>query len=151
MWLKFELAESSLIAYVVYYYRFYTDWFYPDDACVESESAYRNCVKKNTNVSISVSQNDTEVGVCGVVTLSQSLTREDQVYRVVCNNGRGYYGNIVYLRKQFDIDGKIAVYEFTVHTAGKFLLMPLIYIIYYTLYSVYSIVYNVYYTLRIIK
>ena len=55
----------------------------------------QECQNKGTNMKVDVFTNDTFVGTCGVIKLTDQLTQASQKYEVTCE----YVGNTVILSK----------------------------------------------------
>ncbi|XP_063688845.1 uncharacterized protein LOC134821947 [Bolinopsis microptera] len=103
-WLKLEFDRTYLIHRVLIYYRFYTNWYDPDNWCALSEANFRKCVDAENNVDVSVYQGEVKQKSCGTLQLTYGLEQADQIYTLICNTE----GDTVKLSKS---TGHIAVFE----------------------------------------
>ena len=103
-WIKLEFDKTYLIHKVVIYYRFYTNWYNPSSWCVQSEDRFRDCVRFDNNVDVSVYQGDVKQKSCGTLQLTNGLERSDQIYTLLCMTE----GDTVKLSKN---EGHIVVFE----------------------------------------
>ena len=115
-WIKIHFDSIIFVNRIIIYYRFYTDWFDSDDACVQSEGVFWSCSENDNNVDVSVYQGDVHQKSCGTLQLTKGLVQSDQIYTLVCDAE----GDTVKLSKD---TGVIAVFEVVVVTRleGKFI------------------------------
>ena len=106
-WLKLEFDKTYFIHKVVFYYRFYTNWFNSSEYCGRSEDLFRACVDWNNNVDVSVYQGEVKQKSCGTLQLTYGLEQSDQIYTLLCNAE----GDTVKFSKS---TGALAVYEVAV-------------------------------------
>ena len=106
-WLKLKFDKTYFVHKVVIYSRFYTNFYWSDGSCVESENNFKNCVDTYNNVDVSVYQGDIKQKSCGTLQLTYGLEQSDQIYTLLCN----IEGDTVKLSKD---TGAIAVYEVAV-------------------------------------
>ena len=106
-WLKLEFDKTYLIHKVVIYYRFYTDWYNPDDGCVQNEERFRRCTNLDSYVDVSVFFGEVKRKSCGTLQLTYGLEQSDQIYTLFCNAK----GDTVKLSKGH---GNIAVFEIAI-------------------------------------
>ena len=109
-WFKLEFDKSYPIHTVVYYYKFFTDWFDPKAGCALSISRFQNCVNSDTGIEVSVYKGQEKQTSCGIIELTSGLIQSDQIYRVQCDAE----GDTVQLYKA----GGIPVYEIAVISDG---------------------------------
>ena len=112
MWLKLEFDRTYFIHKIVIYQKFYTNWYDPDNGCVQSESSYQTCKDNKNNVDIAVYQGDELQATCGTLQLTYALDQADQIYTFICSTN----GDTVLLSKTYF---HIAVYEIVVTSAGN--------------------------------
>ena len=112
-WLKLQFDKSYFIHKVVIYYRFYTNWYNPNDYCSKSEANFRICVHGDTDVDVSVYQGEVKQKSCGTLQLTYGLEQSDQIYTLICS----IEGDTVKLTKNSDV---IVVYEIGVTSTGIF-------------------------------
>ena len=113
-WIKLEFDKNYHIHEVIYYYKFYTDWFDPEAWCsTGGVPRFRSCVDIDTNVEVLVYQGDIEKKSCGVLHLTYGLEQSDQIHTLICDTD----GDSLVLRKR---QGPIAVYEIAVIGEGTF-------------------------------
>ena len=86
---------------------FYTDWYLPNDWCVENENNFKECFDIENNVDVSVYQGEEQQKSCGTLQLTYGLKQSDQIYTLNCNTE----GDTVTLSKS---TGNIAVFEVVV-------------------------------------
>ena len=110
-WLKLEFDKTYFIHKVLIHYRFYTNWYDPNNWCVQSEAYFKECVNAHNNVDVSVYQGEVKQKSCGRLQLTYGLKQSDQIYTLLCNTD----GNEVKLSKT---RGKIAVQEVVVTGKG---------------------------------
>ena len=84
-WLELKIDSISYIHRLVIYYKFYTNWFNPNDPCVQSENAFKTCVDDHNNVEVAVYHGELKKRSCGTLTLTEALNQSDQIYTLVCN------------------------------------------------------------------
>ena len=108
-WIKLEFDKTFFIHKVVIYYRFYANWYSPNDECAQSESNFKGCVDNDNNVDVSVYQGDVQQKSCGTLQLTHGLEQSDQIYTLLCNTE----GDTVKLSKS---TGYIAVFEAAIWT-----------------------------------
>ena len=106
-WIKLHFDKTYYIDKVVVYYRFYSNWYDPNDDCVESEAMFRSCVDFNTNVDVSVYRGEVKQKSCGTLQLTYGLEQSDQIYTLLCYAE----GDAVKFSKD---EGHILVYEVVV-------------------------------------
>ena len=111
-WLKLQFDRTYFINKLVIYSRFYTDWYYPNDWCVESVSNFKACMDTDDNVDVSVYQGDVKQKSCGTLQLTYGLKQSDQIYTLICNTE----GDTVKLSKS---NGAIVVFEVIVTGKGE--------------------------------
>ena len=111
-WLELQFDKTYFINKIIIYYRFFTDWYYPNDWCVESVSNFKACVDNENNVDVSVYQGDVNQKSCGTLQLTYGLEQSDQIYTLICNTE----GDTVKLSKD---TGGILVFEVVVIGTGK--------------------------------
>ena len=109
--MKLEFDRTYFIHKVHIYSRFYTNWYYPSNWCVQSEANFKDCVDKNNNVDVSVNQEEVKQKSCGTLQLTYGLKQSDQIYTLFCNSE----GDTVKLSKT---EGNIAVFEIAVVSTG---------------------------------
>jgi hypothetical protein len=51
--MKADLGNTYYIHKILIYYRFYRNWFYPNQWCAQNVSNYEYCVNKDNNVDVS--------------------------------------------------------------------------------------------------
>ena len=110
-WLKLQFDKTYFINRIIIYYRFYTDWYLPNDWCVENENNFKVCVDNDNNVDVSVYQGEVKQKSCGTLQLTYGLKQSDQIYTLICNTD----GDTVKLSKS---TGNIAVFEVVVIGTG---------------------------------
>ena len=103
-WLKLEFGKTYFIHKVVIYYRFFNNWFNPENWCAQSEDRFKQCVDEGSGVDVSVYQEDEKQKSCGTLQLTYGLEQSDQIYTLICNTK----GDTVKLSKS---TGIIVVYE----------------------------------------
>ena len=114
-WLKLEFDRAYYIHKVVFYYRFYTDWYDSERFwCAQSVANFRACIHEENNVDVSVYQGDMKQKSCGTLWLTYGLKQSDQIYTLVCD----IEGDTVELSKS---TGRITVFEVAVTGKGKFI------------------------------
>ena len=111
-WLNVEFDKHYFIQKVVIYYRFYNNWYKPDDYCARSEDNFRGCVDGNNNADVSVYLGEELKKSCGTLQLTYGLEQSDQIYTLICNTE----GDTVKLSKTTN---NLAVYEVVVAGTGK--------------------------------
>ena len=111
-WLKLEFEKTCFIHKVLFYYRFFTNWYNPSAGCVQSEDRFQRCVDNDNNVDVSVYQGEVKQKSCGILQLTYGLEQSDQIYTLICN-GRG---DTLKLSKT---TGVIGVSEVVVTTSGN--------------------------------
>ena len=109
-WLKLEFDKTYHIHTVIFYYKFFTNWFDPYSWCASSVRNFRSCVNIDNNVDVSVYQGDEKQKFCGTLQLTYGLEQSDQIYTLVCNIG----GDAVKLSAE-----NLAVYEIAVTSTSK--------------------------------
>ena len=112
-WLKLQFDKTHFIHTVTIYSRFYTNFYSPNDECVQSEDSFKNCVDTDNNVDVSVYQGEVKQKSCGTLQLTYGLEQSDQIYTLLCNTE----GDTVKLSKS---TGAIAVYEVVVTSTSKY-------------------------------
>ena len=110
-WIKLEFGKTYFIHKVVIYYRFYTDWYFPNGGCVQTVARFISCVDSENNVDVSVYQKDVLKKSCGTLQLTYGLEQSDQIYTLICNTR----GDTVKLSKDART---ITVYEVAISKAG---------------------------------
>ena len=110
-WLKLEFSKTHFIQKVVIYFMFYTNWYDPDDWCVQSEANVRTCVDGYNNVDVSVYQGEVKQKSCGTLQLTYGREQSDQIYTLLCNTE----GDNVKLSKT---SGNMVVVEVAVTSTG---------------------------------
>ena len=116
-WLKIELGKSYFIHKTVIYWMFFTNWYYSDHWCTQSEANFRACVDKHNNVlDVSVYQEEVHQKSCGILQLTYGLEQSDQIYTLLCMS----QGDTVKLSKS---EGHIIVFELAVTTTCKKILI----------------------------
>ena len=110
-WLKLEFGQTHFIDKVVIYYRFYTDWYDPNNWCVQSEMHFITCVDDHQSTDVSVYQGEVKQKSCGTLQLTYGLNQEDQIYTLLCDSK----GDSVTLSKT---TGKMVVFEVVVIGSG---------------------------------
>ena len=118
--MKLEFDKTYFIHKVVIYYRFYTNWYLPDDWCVKSEANFKKCVDNDNDVDVSVYQGEEAKKSCGTLHLTYGLEQSDQIYTLLCNAE----GDTVKLSKT--THGNVAVYEVAITGKSMFTLNNLI-------------------------
>ena len=113
--MKLEFDRIHFIHKVQIYYRFYTNWYDPNNWCARSEVNFRDCVDTDNNVDVSVYQGEVKQGSCGTLQLTYGLEQADQIYTLVCDAE----GDTVTLSKS---TGNIGVYEVAVQRGGTVVL-----------------------------
>ena len=113
-WLKLEFDRTYFIHTVIYYYKFYTDWFNPTAGCASSVEKFKSCVNNDNNIDVSVYQGDVKQKSCGTLQLTYGLEQSDQIYTLLCNTR----GDTVKLSKS---TGNIAAFEIVVTSTGEFM------------------------------
>ena len=108
-WIKFNFDSTVFVKNIIIYYRFYTDWFDPEDGCVTDKERFWSCSENDNNANVSVYQGDVQQKSCGTLHLSKGLEQSDQIYTLLCNTE----GDTVKLSKD---TGVIAVFEVVVVT-----------------------------------
>ena len=111
-WLKLEFDKTYFIHTIIYYYKFYTDWFNPTAGCASSVEKFKSCVDIDTDIAVSVYQGEVLQRSCGTLQLTYGLKQSDQIYTLVCIAE----GDTVKLSKSF---GNIAAYEVVVTKIGE--------------------------------
>ena len=109
--MKLEFSKTHFIQKVVIYYRFYTNWYDPDDWCVQGEARFKRCVDGQNNVDVSVYQGEVKQKSCGTLQLTYGLEQSNQIYELLCNTE----GDNVKLSKT---SGNIVVVEVAVTSTG---------------------------------
>ena len=118
-WFKLQFDKSYPINTVVYYYKFFTNWFDPSHGCAGSEGDFEWCVSSDTDIDVSVYLGDELKKFCGLIELTKGLKQSDQIYRVDC---AGAEGDNVRLEK----NGGIPVYEIAVISDRELLMINFI-------------------------
>jgi hypothetical protein len=114
-WLKLKLDRSYFIHKIIIYYRFYTNWYDPDEGCTKSVDKFKDCIDRCNNVDVSVYQGDVKQKSCGTLQLTYGLEQSDQIYELICNTE----GDSVKLSKD---TGNIAIYEIVIMGPGVWIL-----------------------------
>ena len=114
VWLKLEFDRTYFIHQITIYQYFYTNWYDPDNWCVQSESNYHTCKDTQNHVDLAVYQGDELQATCGTLELTGGLEQTDQIYTFICSAE----GDTVLLSKT---DGAISVYEIVVTGRGMYL------------------------------
>ena len=83
-WLKLQFDET-FIHKIVIYYRFYNNWYHPNEYCAQSETIFKTCVDNHNNVDVSVYQGEVLQKSCGTLQLTYGLEKSDQIYTLLCN------------------------------------------------------------------
>ena len=109
--MKIEFTKTHFIHKVLIYYRFYTNWYDPDNWCAQSEAYFKECVNAHNNVDVSVYQGEVKQKSCGTLQLTYGLEQADQIYTLICNTE----GDTVKLSKS---TGHIVVYEVATISTG---------------------------------
>ena len=112
-WIKLEFDKIYFIHKVVIYYKFYTNWYDPNEACITRIDVFEGCVSNDNNVDVSVYQGDVKQKSCGTLQLTYGLEQSDQIYTLLCNAR----GDTVKLSKD---TGVIAIYEIATIGTSKF-------------------------------
>ena len=85
-WLKLDFDRTYFIHKVLIYYKFYTNWYDPDNWCVKiDEARFKVCVDLHNNVDVSVYQGEVKQKSCGTLQLTYGLEQADQIYTLICN------------------------------------------------------------------
>jgi len=114
-WLRLRFDRPYFVVKILIYYRFYTNWFNPQEGCVKSEANFKSCIDNDGNVDVSVYQGEVQQKSCGTLQLTFGLEQSDQIYTLICNA----VGDTVILNKE--ASGNFAVSEVVVVTnIGKF-------------------------------
>jgi hypothetical protein len=111
-WIKLEFDRTYFIHKIRIYYKFFNDWYEPNWACMRNEEQFKQCVKNDNNVDVSVYQGDAKRKSCGTLQLTNGLEQSDQIYTLICN----IEGDMVKLSKN---TGNIAVAEVAVVSTGN--------------------------------
>ncbi|KAL5264120.1 hypothetical protein ACHWQZ_G005261 [Mnemiopsis leidyi] len=106
-WLKLEFHKTYFIHKVVIYFRFYTNWYFPSEGCVQSVAIFEACVNNDNNVVVSVYQGEVKQKSCETLQLTYGLEQSDQIYTLLCN----IEGDTLILSKN---TGNIVVFEVAV-------------------------------------
>ena len=114
-WLKLHFDQPYTIQKIIIYYVFYTDWYNSNDWCVKSEANFRSCVDNDSNVDVSVYQEEVKKGSCGILQLTYGLEKADQIYTLICNTN----GTIVKLTTLNAVN--IAIYELVILSESEYL------------------------------
>ena len=115
-WLKLEFGKTYFIHKVIFYNRFYNNWYDPSNWCVRSEANFKSCKDGNKNVDLSVYQGKAKQKSCGTLQITYGLKQSDQIHTLICNSE----GDIVKLSKT---TGHISVFEVAVVGKGMQLLL----------------------------
>ena len=113
-WLMLKFDEIHFIHKIVYYYRFYTDWFITKGNaswCTQEISNFKKCVDQNSNIDVSVYQGDVKQKSCGTLDLTYGLEKPDQIYTLGCN----VEGDVV----KFTKTTEAAIMAFEIVVTGK--------------------------------
>ena len=112
-WLKLEFGKVQFIHNVIFYMRFYTNWFKPMDTCTSSDlDKWKSCMDVISGTSVSVYQGEVKQKSCGTLQLTYGLEQSDQIYTLTC----GAIGDAVKLTKT---EGKLRAWEIVVVGMGK--------------------------------
>ena len=111
-WLKLHFDQPYTIRKIIIYHAFYTNWYNSSDWCAQSEAIFRSCVDKDSNVDVSIYQEEVKNRSCGILQLTYGLKQSDQIYTLICN----IRGDTVKLSKN---TGKIVVTEVVLTGTGK--------------------------------
>ena len=76
-WLKLQFDKTYFINKIIIYYRFYTDWYLPNDWCVENENNFKECFDIENNVDVSVYQGEVKQKSCGTLHSTYALEQSD--------------------------------------------------------------------------
>ena len=109
--MKLEFDRIHFIHKVQIYYRFYTNWYDPNNWCARSEANFRDCVDTDNNVDVSVYQGEVKQKSCGILQLTYGREQSNQIYALLCNTE----GDNVKLSKN---TGHIAVSEVATISTG---------------------------------
>ena len=110
-WLEYD--QAHFIHKIKLYYKFYTDWFRPDNGCVETIEKWERCVNQDTDIDVSVYQGGLEMKYCGRIELTYGLEQSDQIYTLVCNEE----GDAIVFSKT---SGDLMIFEVVVVRKGLF-------------------------------
>ena len=112
-WLRIAFNKTYFIYKVVIYYSYYKKFRVDADVwCGRSLENFKFCVNRDSNVDVSVYQEEVKQKSCGTLQLSYGLERSDQIYEIVCNAE----GNSVVLSKS---TGTIIVFEVVITGTGN--------------------------------
>ena len=112
-WLKLEFGKVQFILNVIFYVRFYTNWFNPQDTCTSSDmNKWRSCMDAISGISVSVYRGEVKQKSCGTLQITYGLEQSDQIYTLTC----GAIGDTVKLTKA---EGKLRAWEIVVIGMGK--------------------------------
>jgi hypothetical protein len=84
-WMEIHMGNTHFIHKIMIYHRFYKNWYYPKQWCVQSLHNFKACVNNNNNVDVSVYQGDVKQKSCGTLKLTYGLEQSDQIYTLICN------------------------------------------------------------------
>ena len=112
-WLKVGFHRTYHIHKVVIYYRFFNNWFDPNEWCVSSNDNFKKCVNDDNDVDVSVYQGGVKQKSCGTLQLTYGLEQSDQIYTLLCNTE----GDTVKLSKSA---GNIVVFEVVATSTGRY-------------------------------
>ena len=111
-WYKLQFDKTYFIHMAVIYYRFYNNWYHPNEHCAQSETNFKTCVDNENSVDVSVYQGEVKQKSCGTLQLTYGLEQSDQIYTLLCNAE----GDTVKLSKG---TGAIVLLEVVVIGKGK--------------------------------
>ena len=106
-WLKMKFDKTYFIHKIVIYYKFFHNWYHPQDSCVQTVDTFKECVDNDSNVDVSIYQEMVKQKFCGTLRLTYGPQQSHQIYTLLCNDE----GNIVKLSKD---NGNIVVFEIAV-------------------------------------
>ena len=110
--MKLEFDKTYFIHKVIFYNRFYNNWYDPSSWCVQGEANFKSCKDGNKNVDVSVYQGEVKQKSCGTLQITYGLEQSDQIYTLICNSE----GDTVKLSKTL---GHMVFYEVAVIEKGS--------------------------------
>ena len=83
--MKLEFDKTQFIHKVIVYFRFFTNWYDPNNFCAESEANFKGCVDDGNNVNVAVYGGGSRIKACRKLELTYGLEQSDQIYSLRCN------------------------------------------------------------------
>jgi len=85
VWMDLQYDRAYLVTEVVLHQIFYTNFYWPADACIASEEAFKACVDSYSGLLVEVYSNSVLAKQCNTPVLTYGLTEDEQINTFSCN------------------------------------------------------------------